>query len=498
MGLSTRVAGFPSVPSANDKIKIRPAASEDPPYGIQTASCSLPLPLIFCFCRTKTATCAARAETITNELTMSVYKPLEKDHDAFRLIQIHPARDSEEKVQVDLVTARLSDNPVYEALSYVWGPPPNDRPVAVNGGEVRVRSSLDEFLRVVRHETEARLVYADAICINQDDDREKESQVQIMGSIFQNAQAVLSYLGPGDADTDALLRASAKVRAEDYIITKKVNSEAEGGHWKEGIFDEAKLEIFKPAMLHLVNYEYWKRAWIIQECLTAKEVYLYFGRTCTSWEEFLNMYMFLINKEPKARVYTWGYIKDEWTSITRFDHIAGQRARRDKFPCHLADIVTYFNSAQSVDPRDMVYAFLGLIKESHPSHPRRLLADYTISPTDLYFLAGHAYIFSPESGRPHRVLFGLKAMLHLTTDEVLHAVCELIDPDGLVSPIDWIVGNLTDEVKEDRKFRQKPRPENTPYMECFEKDFTTLTTLLREKNARGRNKDSHFGIATNS
>lgn len=463
----------------------------------QIAHCLFPF---FCFCRTKNATCATQAETIlvTSEMRMAVYEPLEKDHDTFRLIQIHPACDPEKKVEVDLFTARLSDNPVYEALSYVWGPPPNDRPVTVSGGQVRVRSSLDEFLQVVRHETKARLVYADAICINQDDDREKESQVQMMGSIFQNAKAVLSYLGPGDADTDALLRGSSHVRVEDYIITEKDNSEGERGHWKEGIFDEAELGIFKPVMLHLVNYEYWKRAWIIQECLTAKEVYLYCGRTYTSWDRFLNMYMFLIGKEPKARVYTWGYIKDEWTSITRFDHIAGQRARRDKFPCHLADIVTYFNSAQSVDPRDMVYAFLGLIKESHPSHPRRLLADYTISPTDLYFLAGHAYIFSPESGRPHRVLFGLKGMLHLTTDEVLHAVYELIDPDGLVSPIDWIVGNLTDEVKKERKFRQKPRPENTPYMECFEKDFTTLTALVREKNARGGNKDSHFRIATSS
>lgn len=434
---------------------------------------------------------------MTSGITMSMYEPLEKGHDTFRLIQIHPTCDSEKEVEVDLVTVRLGDNPIYEALSYVWGPPPNDRPVIVGGGEVRVRCSLDEFLRVVRHETKARLVYADAICINQDDDREKECQVQMMGSIFQSAKAVLSYLGPGDADTDALLRASAKVSPEDYIITKKDNSEGERGHWKEGIFDETELEIFKPAMLHLVNHEYWKRAWIIQECLMAQEVYLYCGRTCTSWDEFLNMYMLLINKEPKPRVYTWGYVKEEWSSITRFDHVSGQRARRDKFPCHLADIVTYFNSAESVDPRDMVYAFLGLIKESHPSHPRRLLADYTISPTDLYFLAGHAYIFSPESGRPHRVLFGLKGMLHLTTDDLLHAVCELIDPDELVSPVDWIVGNLTDEVKRERKYRQKPRPKNTPYMECFEKDFTTLTTLVRDKNAQGGNKDSRFRIATN-
>lgn len=417
-------------------------------------------------------------------MATSIYRPLPNDNDTFRLILIHPAADPNEKIEVSLVVTELNDRPDYEALSYVWGPHPSNSIVTVKGQELSIRTSLYEFLAVLRDETHGRLVYADAICINQADSREKESQVQMMGRIFQGARLVLSYLGPGDDGTDAVLRGSSKVRTDDYTITKEDNSEGERGFWREGIFEEAEFDILKPAMVDLVNRDYWKRAWIIQECLIAEEVHLYCGHMSTPWEKFLNMYMLLIDKEPKAKVYTWGYTKPEWTTITRFDHIAGQRSRREKFPCHLADIVTYFNAAESADPRDMVYAFLGLMKESNPDHPRRLMADYTISPVELYFLAGHAYIYSPDSGRPHRILFGLIGMLGLTAGEVLQAICELIDPDELVSPVDWITGHLTDEEKNGRVFRDERRPEEVPYMECFERDFSTLIGLLRERKRR--------------
>lgn len=417
-------------------------------------------------------------------MATSIYEPLENDDDSFRLIRIHLASSSQTPIQADLVIAKLSKKPDYEALSYVWGPPPNECHVNVNGKGISIRANLDDFLRVLRGTgTEPRLVYADAICINQADNSEKEFQVQMMGKIYENATAVLSYLGPGDDDTDALFRASTRVKVEDYTIIRKDNSQGERGVWKEGIFEESELDIFKPTMHSLVNRDYWKRAWIVQECLLANEVYVYCGSSSASWEGFLHMYMFLIDKEPVAKTYSWGYIKPEWTTITRFDHIAGQRARKDKYPVHIADVVTYFNTTECMDPRDKVFAFLGLMKESEAGHPRRLVADYSMTPTELFFLACHAYIFSPDSGRPHRIIPSLQGMLGLTAKDLLDAVCELIDPDELVSSVDWIVGHLGD-LKDGRVFRTERRPENTPYMECFERDFSTLTRLQNERRAR--------------
>lgn len=420
-------------------------------------------------------------ETI-NAMAASIYEPLHEDGDTFRLMRVHPSPRFEDEIKVDLIIAQLSESPSYEALSYVWGPPPNEGAVTTKGIELAIRGNLDEFVRVIRDQSQSRIVYADAICINQADIHERASQIQIMGGIYRNAKAVLSYLGPGDDNTDAVMRGSTKVNIDDYIITQEI-SEGERGFWKEGIFEEAELQVLKSTMFQLVHREYWKRAWIIQECLLGKDVQIFCGHASASWEEFLTMYMMLIDKEPRAKVYNWGYVDDEWTTITRFDHIAGQRSRMDKFPCHLADIVTYFVAAESTDPRDMLYAFLGLMKESDPGHPRRMVADYTVTATELFFLAGHAYVYSPDSGRPHRVLYGLKQMLGVTTGELLQAVCELIDPNELVCPVDWIVGSLEHVETGGRKFRGE-RKLQLAYMECFERDFSTLTRLQYQKRRR--------------
>lgn len=41
----------------------------------------------------------------------------------------------------------------------------------------------------------SRLIWVDALCINQEDDRERAGQVKIMGSIYQRARLVKVWLG---------------------------------------------------------------------------------------------------------------------------------------------------------------------------------------------------------------------------------------------------------------------------------------------------------------
>lgn len=53
-------------------------------------------------------------------------------------------------------------------------------------------------LKRIRHETDERVVWADAICIDQTNKAERARQVTLMSEIYEQAQEVLVWLGNDD------------------------------------------------------------------------------------------------------------------------------------------------------------------------------------------------------------------------------------------------------------------------------------------------------------
>ncbi|KAF2803304.1 uncharacterized protein BDZ99DRAFT_369459, partial [Mytilinidion resinicola] len=90
----------------------------------------------------------------------------------------------------------LDDDPRYAALSYVWGPPSNERFMIVEKNDEQFRlpitSNLNSALSNIDKEG---YLWVDAICINQTDDIEKTWQVQQMWNIFPKADHTAAWLG---------------------------------------------------------------------------------------------------------------------------------------------------------------------------------------------------------------------------------------------------------------------------------------------------------------
>ncbi|KAF1957067.1 HET-domain-containing protein, partial [Byssothecium circinans] len=113
------------------------------------------------------------------------------------------------EIRCSLVHISLGDEEhiPYEAISYTWGKyyanPLHDGRVAgqlsqyivCNGTWTRVSSSLSHALQTFRLPDRARILWADALCINQQDDEEKSYQVGLMQSIYRRAAHVLVWIG---------------------------------------------------------------------------------------------------------------------------------------------------------------------------------------------------------------------------------------------------------------------------------------------------------------
>jgi hypothetical protein len=109
----------------------------------------------------------------------------------------------------------------YEALSYVWGEPTRQHPLDCDGREFLVTKNCHEALVNLRRRFVPRMLWVDAICINQggtdDAITERNAQVAMMGEIYQKAARVLIWLGPADACVSTLFRYLRSLQFFDEI-----------------------------------------------------------------------------------------------------------------------------------------------------------------------------------------------------------------------------------------------------------------------------------------
>lgn len=101
----------------------------------------------------------------------------------------------EAAIECDLQVASLEDKPGYESLSYTWGDSTKDGAVRIADCLLSTTENLWSALRHLRYPDKPRLIWADALCINQNDDEEKTKQVQIMGRIYTECAQCLIWLG---------------------------------------------------------------------------------------------------------------------------------------------------------------------------------------------------------------------------------------------------------------------------------------------------------------
>jgi hypothetical protein len=241
------------------------------------------------------------------------YNPLDKASRSIRLLILSPIPHPEDnRIQCSLVTKSLNLSLQYEALSYVWGPVDElNLRIRLDNCLFPVRRNLLLALRALRGVTE-RILWIDALCINQEDIEERGSQVQIMGSIYAGAQCVLSWLGTPDETelenkaVDIIGAAPRDVAVEAFTFVEDASRKALRIANFTDIRYFQKMPVLTDTRYCLTGEEgdvfnssrgwyqladicggkYWSRMWILQECSLARRLQLIYGTRSLKWEEF--------------------------------------------------------------------------------------------------------------------------------------------------------------------------------------------------------------------
>ena len=174
----------------------------------------------------------------------ALYESLDTRRTQFRRLILLPGESGDfyDPLFGTLEMVWSDEAPEYEALSYVWGPTSPAKRMVLNGKEINMTPNLDSALRQLRWPGSKRLLWVDALCINQDDLEEKAHQIKLMGFIYALASGVLVWLGPGTDETDAVMRSIEK-------------------------FDKANWSTydFQVNFMELLYRPWFTRTWVVQE-----------------------------------------------------------------------------------------------------------------------------------------------------------------------------------------------------------------------------------------
>jgi len=122
-----------------------------------------------------------------------------------------PHENESSPIECELFHYSLQDSSrgihLYDALSYVWGSSEKRRSIFINKHELAVTENLHAALSHLRDKNLERILWVDAICINQADIQERSYQVRSMGKIYSKGSRVIVWLGEAVDNSDQALEA---------------------------------------------------------------------------------------------------------------------------------------------------------------------------------------------------------------------------------------------------------------------------------------------------
>ncbi|KAM7211763.1 Heterokaryon incompatibility protein (HET) domain containing protein [Rhypophila decipiens] len=327
---------------------------------------------------------------------------------------------------------------LYQALSYSWGssysPSASTSTIQCNDIPFSVTATLFDGLTRLRLPSTPRILWIDAICINQDNLLERAQQVDLMGEIYQGAGRVLVWLGSprgvspsswegaggGIQIFERVARQAVELMDEEDACRVAEGSKQYGEDWVGESLSESKRRLVElwealgktgemappplprlgvvgatgkkrepivlgdeemKAVEQVLSQPWWTRSWVVQEICLAREAVMVWGDVHLHWDA-MSMALLTMNIDPGVDD---GPSPGTLNVVISAIAVARMRAKlkHGKSVVNFVDLLRGFRHFQATDPRDKVYAFLGLMAPADPLRGH-LRANYEIDVVECY------------------------------------------------------------------------------------------------------------------
>ncbi|KAI3318568.1 HET-domain-containing protein [Xylariaceae sp. AK1471] len=333
---------------------------------------------------------------------------------SIRLLHLLPASNRGVRLECELVETHIPDyvhdqshssralgstHVPYQALSYTWGDPEFPRSLhvisrgdddgavhATPAGIINITENLYSALQNLRELDKTLVLWVDAVCIDQGNILERNSQVGNIPQTYAGAASVLVWLGTDDFQHNGRLCFSFFTHLAALIA-----GDADGGRqdhrasWRKRFkinqMVSAFLDIAQPRPIDLFLSRPWfRRRWIVQEVVLAKDVSVHCDGANIPWSTFETSLTELYENDKG------GFSHEHRTVLRTMSHIRNTNlGAKSQVPL---DTLVEFESFDCANPRDRLYALYGVIQQWFPGpadkEAQTGTIDYALSTKDVF------------------------------------------------------------------------------------------------------------------
>ena len=180
-----------------------------------------------------------------------------------RLLKLHGGTG---RLRCSVIVATDCDHLAYEALSYVWGSEHHPKKLQLNNHYYYITQNLDKALRRLRSRDQDRILWVDALVINQSDLSERENEVRRMSDRFSGATRTIAWIGHADSWVEQFL---------NFLNETSLDR----------IGRLSQDTAFQMQYMLVRDLPYWSRAWVVQEIMFSNAVLLMYGSATVPFDK---------------------------------------------------------------------------------------------------------------------------------------------------------------------------------------------------------------------
>ena len=326
-----------------------------------------------------------------SSLQHAIYKPLDESQREFRLVQLHPGSGSD-VVNATLLIATLRKGPPflktktrarprpstpYEAISYTWDETSQRATMVLDGFPVLTPASAVEVLKAFRTATMTRVVWIDAVSINQQDLDERASQVAMMGDIYEASSQTIAWLGNEDEYTAAAIELTSEISQR----IKEIPSDDPKFLLINQVQDLSRTRRSSKAervlLYSILDRRWFTRAWVLQEAVLAPSCICHIGSLSVEWRALLAVACWLDDATDKEEELLPHAVQASAAVVFLVAYLEDLATYR----CSLGSLMEATMLLRASDARDKIYSLLGMVEwiDGQVWGPATLQPDYRTS-----------------------------------------------------------------------------------------------------------------------